>query len=334
MESDKNITDRAKNFIATINKGYGCQVAEVGGKFSALNIPRYSSGILSLDVALGGGWPFGKISVTAGEYSTGKTLLSIKACQSVENYDHATKLHKDYVKDNFEPGTALVVDMENSWDMVWAKANGFDADRHVVARPEYSQQAADIITRAIRENTFDLIIVDSIAEMTPSEEIEESSEDWQMGLAARVNNKAIRRWNGSLRKMTSQGTVGPHIMMVNQFRMKLGMVFGDPRTLPGGKAQEFCSSIIVYTKSQKYEDTASKEIGSGKYRGVVWKNKTYVTRQNYEFNMYLRDCEEGITGKVDNEKQLVKMAKKYRLLVKDKKWKFGTQEFNTEREVY
>jgi recombination protein RecA len=312
--------EKVQDFIAKINKTYDGGVCELGGKFKALRLRRFSSGILSLDCALGGGWPFGRISIIAGEYSTGKTLIALKAIEQVENYDHNTKLHVSQVDpESFEPGRALFVDLEGSFDLDWSVANGFNADHHVVARPEYAEQAVDIVTDAIRQDLFDLIVVDSIANMTPTAEIEESTEDWQMGLAARLINKAMRRWNASLNRL-SQGKTGaaPLVMCLNQFRLKIGVMYGDPRTLPGGKGQEFCSSVILYTKSPKIEDGEDKETAFVEMSGTTHKNKTYVPKLNYSFKMSLKDQPDWAVGQVDNMKQLLKFGKQSGAIVVDK----------------
>jgi recombination protein RecA len=310
---------RVRDFIEKINKAYDGGVCELGGRFKALKMRRFSSGILSLDCALGGGWPFGRISVVAGEYSTGKTLIALKAIEQVEQYDHDTKLHRSEVEpDKFSAGRALFVDIEGSFDLEWAKANGFNADHHIVARPEYAEQAVDIVTDAIRQNVVDLIVLDSIANMTPTAEIEESTEDWQMGLAARLINKAMRRWNASLNRLSQDVGAGPLVMCLNQFRLKIGVMYGDPRTLPGGKGQEFCSSIIVYTKSPKIEDGEDKETAFVEMSGTTHKNKTYVPKLNYTFKMSLKAQPDWGVGQVDNIKQLLKLGKQTGAIVVEK----------------
>lgn len=311
--------EKVKAFLAKVNGTYGGTVAEFGGKFGALKLARFSSGILPLDLALGGGWPYSRVVTIAGEYSTGKTLLCLKACAEVMNYDHVTRQHKaacELHKQPFTAGRAFFVDVEGAFDPEWAKANGFDDTHHVVARPSSAEQTIDMVSSAIEDDVFDLIIVDSIAAMTPSKEIEESSEDWQMGLAARLNNKAYRRWNSMLNTMSQKKTAGgPLLICLNQFRMKIGMVMGDPRTLPGGKGQEFCSSIIIYTKSGEYDDK-SDSLSEVALKGVVHKNKTFLPKKNYEFTLALKDNPEKAIkkGDIDNVSELMSYGKKFGLI--------------------
>jgi len=322
-ETPKPATDRVRDFIAKVNKSYDGSVMEVGGKFEALSMRRFSSGVLDLDVALGGGWPFGRLAIIAGDYSTGKTLLALKACAEVEEYDHNTRIHKSLIPEggDFEPGTALFIDLEGSFDPDWAAKNGFNEDRHVVARPETAEQAIDIVDAAIEENVFDLIIIDSIAAMTPSKEISETTEKWQMGLAARLVNKAMRKWGASLNKLSQKSKAGgPLILCLNQIRIDLNAgLFADPRTLPAGKGQIFYASIIIYTKGAKVEDGAGKETETALLGGMTRKNKTYIPKIHFEYRLGLKDSDKLSAGDVDNLKRLIDLGKKYGLIVVEKK---------------
>jgi len=327
------VSRKVSDFIANVNKTYESTIVEVGGKFEALNISKFSSGILSLDCALGGGWPYGRIGIIAGMESTGKTLTAIKAMAEVQKYDHDTKLHKDFVDPKkFTPGSAFFIDVEGSFDPVWAAANGFDDTHHVVARPEYSEQAIDFATSAIEEGCFDLIVVDSIAALAPTKELESSSEDWQMGLSARLVNKAMRKWVGKLNKASTMYGSAPLVLCLNQFRINIGQMYGDPRVLPGGKGQRFAASIILYMKSPNYQDSKEKELSQVKLSGVVEKNKVAIPNQNYTFGLYLKDEELASIGDIDNLKQMQSLGKKYGLIVVEGgKVKFGEHTFKTQK---
>lgn len=333
MGKDSGEKPSVESFIDAINKTYDSQVLTYGGKFEALKVQRFSTGILSLDVASGGGWPFGRVVIIAGEESTGKTLQLIKASNSVYYYDHFTKKHLTLVEneDAFEPGTSLIVDVEGTWDADWAIANGFDDSHHVVARVEHAEQAIDVVTKAISDNVFDLICVDSLAAFAPTKEIEDSAEDWQMGLSARLINKGMRKWNSQLNKVSQHGTNGPCVICLNQFRIKIGQFFGDPRVLPGGRAQRFVASIIGYTKSPNYGDGDLSELSEVTLGGVLTKNKVYVPRKNYAYKLGLRGPDK---GKIDNIDQMMTLGKKYKLInVTKSKVSFGKREFKTQKEM-
>jgi len=320
---------KVKAFIDKINDDYKGEVIHTGKTRSNMETRRFSSLILSLDLALGGGWPFSRIIIDAGEESTGKTLKAIKACVSVQSYDHNTRKHMDHMDEkDFVPCRALVIDMEGAWDEDWATRLGFNHSWHKVAQPEYAEQAIDIVNYAIRENIFDLIVIDSIAAMIPSKELEDSAEDWQMGLQARLVNKAMRKWVGSLNKLnqTYKGG-GPCVYCLNQFRLQIGVVFGDPRVLPSGKAQRFAASIISYTKAAKVDDGKEKEAEYVTLGGSCKKNKTYTPKLNYEFTMRLKDSESEKTGVVNNWNLLFEEGKKLKLIRKEGTTvKFGSGE--------
>lgn len=302
-------------FLSSINSTYKSEV--VGRSIAKHGIKRFSTGVHSLDVSLGGGWPFGRIGIIAGNESTGKTLLSLKAAASICNYDRETRLHKSEVDpDKFTPCAALFVDIEGTFDAKWAKNHGWDDSVNVVARPDYAEQAIDIVDFALRENTFDLIVVDSIAAMTPSKEISDSAEDWQVGLAARLVNKAMRKWSASLNKASQESDRGgPMLLCLNQIREKVGVIYGDPRVLPGGKGQLFASSLILWTKSAKVlDDPTSKSSAYVTLGGVVKKNKTYIPSMEYAFTMALTDTEDYFLGEIDNDKSIVKVGKKFGVL--------------------
>lgn len=304
-------------FVKLLNSEYKGNVASGAGIRSIINnYARFSSGILGLDEALGGGWPFGRICLLAGEFSTGKTELAIQACISVQNYDHVTKKHRLLLGESqpFTPGRAMYVDAENAFDLAWAESKGFDSSHHVMINPENAEQVIDVVSRGVEENLFDLIIIDSIAQMVPQAEVENSSEDWQMGLAARLNNKAFRKWNGLLAGKFKSGHPGPMILCLNQIRLKIGVMFGDPRTLPGGKGQEFNSSVTVYTKSAKYDAKDESSMANVVMSGITHKNKTYTPKQTYTFSMAVKDNGTKQAGELDNIDQLVKRGKDLKLL--------------------
>jgi RecA/RadA recombinase len=266
--------------------------------------------------------------------------MAIEAAKAVMDYDHATHVKRDRVKGVFTPGRALFVDVEDSFDMEWALAHGWDDKWHHVAKPAHAEQAIDVVTSALDSNVFDLIIVDSIAALAPSKELEESTEDWQMGLGARLTNKAMRIWPAKLIEISQKSrSGGPVMLCMNQFRLKLGVMFGDPRTMPNGKGQEFAANIIVYTKSSKVIDDSKDDHGIGEYGGLVYKNKTFVSKCNYTYRMALKNLSDGTPkGQIDNTKQMMSLGKSMGLIVdaqppNPKGWQFGPTYFKTLKEI-
>lgn len=260
-------------FIEKLNKELGQGAATCGTATSqTMNVSRFSSNIVELDHALGGGWPFGRISVVAGEYSTGKSEIALQACASIVNYDHRTKKHKYLFSEkelpSFVPGTAMYVDVEGAFDPVWAALKGFDVNHHILVRPESAEQAIDAISFAIDNNQVDLIILDSIAQMTPAKEIETSAEDWQMGLAARMNNKACRKWMSLLMARSRVPGGAPALLMLNQFRLKIGLCceyhakvkLADGTTKPIGQIVNERDPVEVLSYNEVTKEIESKKI--------------------------------------------------------------------------
>lgn len=309
-------------FQARVNKAYkGTVIRRSGSVHEPLGMKRFSSGILSLDCALGGGWPFGRIFIIAGEESTGKTLLALKAAHEISNYDRSTRLHSSVVSpDKFEPCRTLLVDVEGAFDVEWAAIHGWDSANNLIAQPEYAEQAIDITTDAIRENIVDLIIIDSIAALAPIKEVEDSAEDAQRALGARLCNKAFRRWQGSLlRTLQSYNAGGPSIMTLNQYRIDLGKQYGDPRILPHGRAQKFASSITIFMSTSVVADDTKSEHGTGEFGGFIVKNKTFPPKRNFRFQMALADHDDWPAGQVNNDKELIDRGKQYGIIVKGEK---------------
>jgi len=334
---DQSPEEKVDAFIKEVNQAYSGQVAEIGGRFHALEMRRFSSGSPHMDLVLGGGWPFSRVSIIAGTESTGKTVFATKAMANVENYDHHTHRHKDFITDKskFSRGRAMFIDMEGTFDIDWAKKLGCDTDWHVIVRPEGQEQAIDIVSRAIRENIFDSIVVDSIRAMSPMKEIEESAEDNQVGVAARNNNKAFRKWQASLNRMSQDSpSGGPAVLCLNSFYVKIGCFMGDPREMGGGGWQRLAASIIIYTISPKYDDTKDEEHEHVTLQGTTIKNKTFIPRYKYQQKLYLKDSDKGTKGHFDTIEQLVKFGKEYKIIkVEQNKVTLGSVVVKTQKEL-
>jgi recombination protein RecA len=300
-------TDKLRAFIDKINKTYDTPMMGIIKDVPNLASQRISSGVFELDLVLGGGWPFNRINIIGGEFSTGKTVLALLALVSMQNTDKNTRVHKSRLSDptKFTPGTSLFIDMEGAFDPKWATAIGVDLSTNVIVTPASSEQVIDIVNSAIADKIFDLIVIDSIAAMTPGKELESSAEEQQMGLAAKLNNKAFRTWQSSLNSLNGRG---PILICLNQLREKMGVTYGDNRILPGGKGQGFAASIVVWNRAAKVEDT--KEIASEyvTFGGVTKKNKTFTPQLEFSWGFQLVETPKNKKCKVRNEKNLVDRA--------------------------
>lgn len=299
-----------EEFLARIGKAYK---KDFSSKSKHI---RFSSGILGLDIALGGGWPFNAISLTVGKESSGKTFTCDKAASMIANYCKTCRKSFNICKCATKiPCTTLMVDAEATRDDKWSTACGAKNVTTIV--PETGEQAVDIIEDAIINKPFDLIILDSIAACVPSKEIESSAEDANVAAQARLMNKAFRKWNAALCKHAGDKS-GPAIICINQLREKM-ILYGDNRTFPGGLGQRYGASIIIFTASPKIEAKTDADSTVGVFGGVTFKNKTATPKQEYAYDLYFGPSEDGIYGKgdVNNFHTLYSRAKKMEFIQKE-----------------
>ncbi|HET7629909.1 MAG TPA: recombinase RecA, partial [Candidatus Saccharimonadales bacterium] len=204
-----------------ITKAYGDGSIMKLGDAHKVDVATTPSGALSLDLALGGGYPKGRIIEIYGPESSGKTTLTLHAIAEVQN----------------QGGTAAFIDAEHALDPAYAKRLGVDTDNLLVSQPDNGEQALEIAETLVRSNAVDLVVVDSVAALVPQAEIEGDMGDSHMGLQARLMSQALRKLTGAINK--SKTTV----IFINQIRMKIGVMFGNPETTTGGNALKFYSSL-------------------------------------------------------------------------------------------
>lgn len=191
------------------------------GEAKKVDVELLPSGSLSLDIALGGGYPKGRIIEIYGPESSGKTTLTLHAIAEIQK----------------QGGTAAFIDAEHALDPAYAKKLGVDTDNLLVSQPDNGEQALEICETLVRSNAVDLIVVDSVAALVPQAEIDGDMGDSHMGLQARLMSQALRKLTGIINK--SKATV----IFINQIRMKIGVMFGNPETTTGGNALKFYASV-------------------------------------------------------------------------------------------
>lgn len=191
------------------------------GEAKKVDVELLPSGALSLDIALGGGYPKGRIIEIYGPESSGKTTLTLHAIAEIQK----------------QGGTAAFIDAEHALDPAYAKKLGVDTDNLLVSQPDNGEQALEIAETLVRSNAVDLIVVDSVAALVPQAEIDGDMGDSHMGLQARLMSQALRKLTGIISK--SKATV----IFINQIRMKIGVMFGNPETTTGGNALKFYASV-------------------------------------------------------------------------------------------
>jgi len=204
-----------------INKQFGDGAIRRLGDTKTVDVELISSGALSLDLALGGGYPKGRIVEIYGPESSGKTTLTLHAIAEIQK----------------QGGTAAFVDAEHALDPAYARRLGVDTDNLLVAQPDNGEQALEIVETLVRSNAVDLVVVDSVAALVPQAEIEGEMGDSHMGLQARLMSQALRKLTGIINKSKTI------VVFINQIRMKIGVMFGNPETTTGGNALKFYASV-------------------------------------------------------------------------------------------
>ena len=274
--------------LATIEKQFGTgSVMKMGDKGS-MAIEAISTGALALDLALGiGGLPRGRVTEIYGPESSGKSTLAMHVVAEAQR----------------NGGICAYVDAEHAMDPVYAKAIGVDIDELLISQPDTGEQALEITDMLIRSGAIDVIVIDSVAALTPRAEIEGDMGDTHVGLQARLMSQALRKLTANLNR---SNTI---CIFINQLREKIGVMFGSPETTPGGRALKFYSSVrIDIRRIESIKDGA--EVVGNRTRTKIVKNKVAPPFKQAEFDiMYGRGISrEGSLLDVGVELGLVKKA--------------------------
>ena len=286
-DKDKNLTET----LSQIEKQFGKGTVMKMGDREIVDMPCVSTGSIGLDIALGiGGLPQGRVVEIFGPESSGKTTLTLQAIAECQKTG----------------GTAAFIDAEHALDPNYALKLGVNVDELLLSQPDTGEQALEVTDMLVKSGSVDLIVIDSVAALTPRAEIEGDMGDHHMGLQARLMSQALRKITGNIQRSNCM------VIFINQIRMKIGVIFGNPETTTGGNALKFYSSVRLDIRRIGAVKEGEEVVGN-ETRVKVVKNKVSPPFKQAEFQIMYG---EGINV----EGEILEFGQKLELIEKSGSW--------------
>lgn len=312
-------TVTAAQLLDRFKKDLGGDIGSYGGGF--IDRDRAPTGLFPLDLALAGGFPRGKVSTVFGPESSNKTNLALLAIAQNQR--------------SRPQETNIFFDLEHSFDPAWAQLLGVDTEKLIVVEPEYAEQAVDLLESFLRAEDCGIVVLDSIAGLTASAELQASAERVQVGGIALIMSKLYRKTTAALAAQAKAGR-SPTLIYINQVTTKIGVMFGNPETMPGGKKPWFQSSLIVRVFGNNVMDL---KINSSV---PVFKNVSFIVRKfkvpvlgvNGKFDMVTFDHDDLRIGQCDDFNLILEYLKSWGVceaLPKGKGWQIIDEVYPTQK---